>query len=63
MDVEYVERLNPLLDVHILFLTIQKVLNRSDIVDVPGALQVPLNVHRSSSVRDEGSRKPHEYHR
>lgn len=45
-DVQYVEKLNILLDIRILIKTILNVVGRKDIVVIPGSKSVPLNVER-----------------
>lgn len=46
-DVQYVEKLNFLLDIRIFIKTILNVVSRKDIVVIPGSKSVPLNVERN----------------
>jgi len=47
LDVQYVERMNFLLDLRILVKTAVKVLLRRDIIEAPGTVQGPLTAYRT----------------
>lgn len=49
IDVQYVEKLNILLDIRIFIKTILNVLERKDIVVIPGSKSVPLNIERDAN--------------